>query len=396
MRGEEVFEKLKRKNIFNAFLGTEMEKRKIFLGVWDKCFVRFRRDFDRIGFGRGTGDGAGFGYLIEEFARRSSRIRRNTPKGDQVADLLLGFLRNGDDFGTVGLAKRLYNPDFIQVDITGRLILITGMVEVKASAEALRAKLDSQIASQESSLRRLISAIENKKQAGSAHPFFQKRKIAIAEKLLKIIAVPAGEGDKVRAFLPKDWECVEIEFSRQELVFIAQLIWPGFTDGGTCQLAFSEGYIARFEREFLDRLVEFVKGRFKNILSDSAIREIPAREILLAISCLGKIPLLDNDINWTAAYFNRREFYGLFPAYSIEPMKELARNEKDLFSKLVRWYIGSSPGPEKEKKAREHALFFLSNLSALSKVLNASLKKDMESYLRVSKMDDFDLNSLLG
>lgn len=393
MKGEEVFEKLKRTDIFNTSLANEEKKRQIFLEVWSSCFTRFRRDYGRDGLERDS-DGGGFGYLVEEFARQSSRIQHNTPKGEHIADLLLGFLRNGDEFGMTGLRRRLHNPDFLQVEITGRRVLVTGIVEVKATAEALRGKLDSQIANQESNLRRLASAIENKKHVGSAHSFFQKRKIVVAEKLTKIITVPMGEGDKVRTFLPDGWECVEIEFSYEELVFIAQSIWPGFTVRGIKQFSFSEGYIAKFEREFLTPLFEFAEGRLKSVLYDSALSKIPAREMLIAIACLGKIPLLNNDINWVAAYLNRREFYGLFPVHT-EPPKRLTKKEEQLSDKLTKWYLDRRP-EQKKDAAREHVLFFLSNLDFFSRVLNDALKNDEESLTRVGKMDSYDLLSFLG
>lgn len=393
MRGEEVFEKLKRKNIFDVSSVGEAEKRRIFLNVWDRCFKDLRRNFDRRGFSRESEDNNGFGYLVEEFARQSSRIPRNTSKGNQIADLLLSFLRNGDEFGLVGFKGRLHNPDSLGITISGRRVVITGIIEVKASAETLRSRLNSQIANQENNVRKLAAVIEDKKQLGSVHSFFQKRKIIVAEKLLKLVAVPAGEGSKVRVFLPKDWECIEIEFSHNELVFIAQIIWPEFTIRETSQSVFSEGYIVRFEREFLALLVDFAKSRFQKILCDSSLKNIPAKEILLAISCLGRIPLLDNDINWIADYLNRRKLYGLFPTH-IDPVEKLNKKEGELFDKLVKWYLDLRPG--QEKIAREHALFFLSNVSCFLKVLNTELKKDVESSARLGRMDGYDLASFLG
>lgn len=393
MRGEEVFEKLKRTGAFNTSLANEKKKRQIFLEVWNDCLTRFRRDYGQDGLERHS-DGVGFGYLVEEFAKRSPRFQRNTAKGEHVADLLLGILRNGDEIGmAAGINRRLYNPDFLQIEITGRRVVVTGIVEVKASAEALRAKLDSQIAYQEGNLRMLASAIENKKQAGSAPSFFKKGTLAIAEELAKTVVVPMGEGEKVEAFLPDGWKCVEIEFSYEELVFIARSIWPGFTARRVKNPAFSEGFIARFEREFLTPLVEFAGGRLKNVLYDSAMPKIPSREILLSIACLEKIPLLDSDINWIAAFLNRNEFYGLFPMYA-EPLKKLTKQEVKLLDKLVGWYLGLRPGQAKDI-AREYVLFFLLNTSSFSMVLNAALKSNRESLRRVSKMDDYDLLSFI-
>lgn len=393
MRGEEVFEKLKRTGAFNTSLANEEKKRQIFLEVWNDCSARFRRNYDRSGRERNS-DGVGFGYLVEEFAKRSSRIQHNTPSGEHIADLLLGFLRNGDEFGMTGIRRRLRNPDFLQVEIIGRRILVTGIVEVKASAETLRAKLDSQIVYQEGNLRMLSAAIENKKSVGSAHSFFKKRAIVVAEELAKVVAVPMGEGDKVKAFLPDGWICVEIEFSYEELVFIAQAIWPGFMTRGVKQPVAPEGYIARFEREFLTPLFEFAAGRLKRVLYDSTISKIPAREMLLLIACLGKIPLLDKDINWIADFLNRNEFYGLFPMHT-EPLKKLTKREKESSDKLMGWYLGLRPG-QSGYTAREHVLFFLSNLSSFSTILNAALKNDEESFVRVGKMDNYDLVSFIG
>lgn len=392
MRGEEVFEKLKRTDSFDTSIATESQKRRIFLDVWEKCAASLRREYNRSGLSR-TSDGVGFGYLVEEFARQSSRVPRNTQRGAHIADLLLGFLRSGDEFGMTGLRKRLYNPDFLQVEITGRRIVITGLTEVKASAEALRMKLDSQIANQEGNLRVLVAAIENKKQTGSAHQFFKKRKILVAENMNKVVVVPLGEGNKVRAFLPQDWGCVELEFSYRELVFIAKSIWPDFKAGSSQQTATSDGYIAVFERDFLAPLTDLIGGRLQGILSESKVKKIPAREILLAVSCLGKIPLLDNDINWMASYLQRSEFFGLFPGY-VTPTEELTRPEKTLLDKLVEWHLRQRLGLNRDT-VREHALFFLFNLNSFKKVLYTALRNDEESSARVSRMDDYNLSAFL-
>lgn len=390
MKPEEVFESLKRKNIFDISLVSEARKREIFLKVWERSAHRLRREYNREGFGRNSDD-IGFGYLIEEFAKNSLMIPHNTDRGNHVAELLLSFLRNGDDFGITGLKGKLCNPDFLEVKITGRRTVINGIVEIKSSAEALRKKLDSQIINQEPNLRKLISAIENKKTFGNAHSFFQKRKIVVAEKLSKKIMVPLGEGDKARALLSDGWECVEIEFSYQELIFIAQAIWPGF-ENRTSRQSIGDGYLADFEREFIEPLIAFSGQRLRDVLCDSAIKKIPTKEILLGIACLGKIPLLDKDINWLASYMNRNEFYGLFPAY---PEKELRLMEnRELSDGLMKWYLNFQPKVGKEK-ASEHILFFLLNVENFSKVLSTSLKNDEQSSLRLNGMDIFSLTSFI-
>ena len=216
----------------------------------------------------------------------------------------------------------------------------------------------------------------------------------VADKLVKIVLVPLGEGDQIKALLPGGWERVEMEFSYQELVFVAKLIWPGLVNRRSQQPVSTEGYIVGFEREFLNPLLEFSERRLKNIFFDSTVKKIPAREILLLISCLGKIPLLDNDINWVAGYLNRREFYGLFPVYPAQP-KALTRKDEELLNKLMEWYFGQRPEADKNQ-AREHVLFFLSNLDHFACVLSAALKSDEESFVRVSRMDSYDIGSFVG
>lgn len=393
MRGEEVFENLKRQKIFDLSLANEAEKREIFLSVWDRCVDRFRRDYNREGFGRNLND-IGFGYLVEEFARYSLKLSRNTSFGDHAANLLLGFLRNGDESGVTSFKKSLYNPDFLHIKITGRLIVVTGLVEVKSSAEALRTKLDSQISGQEPNLRKLVSSIQENKEAGRTYDFFRKRKIIVAEKLDKTIAVPLGEGDKARAILPVDWKCVELEFSYQELVFVARAIWPGFIGRDSFQSEASEGYIAKFEREFLAPLVEFTERRIKHVFDDSKMQNVPAREILLSISCLKRIPLLSKDINWIESYFKRRKFFGLFPAYP-DQLEALTREDEELLAILMKWYLGLRPGANREN-IKEHALFLLSNFKSFSKILGDALRIDKESSARINQMDEFSLNSFIG
>src|SRR3989344_4657627 len=251
--------------VFEPRSASIEEKRRIFGKFWASDVSRLRGDFDSAGRKPKTDD-LGFGFLVEGFARHSDRLpERNTEKGEEIAKTILSVFHSGRKNKIVQLEHSLSNSDFLWIKQTGRLITVTGIGEVKSSYKAALQKIGGQLKRQETSLSFLAKRFEEAKVNKENNDFFQKRKVVIAENLERVLIVPFGEGEQVRCNDKfAGWQIIELEFSYEELIFIAQQIWPDFRP----EIQIGPGKLANLD-QIAFGLGEWIKPRLDRVFYDS-------------------------------------------------------------------------------------------------------------------------------
>lgn len=352
----DIFSMMVVSDAFDPRSASIEERRRIFGRVWARDIPWLLDNFDSTGRNPQT-DSYGFGFLVEAFARNSNRLpRRNTEKGEVAARQIISELHRGR-WGRIGLDSRQSNSDFLWVELTGRRITVVGIGEVKSSYQAAKNKIGGQLKRQETSLGYLIEKLETAKTDGSVCGYFQKRGIAAADPLEKFLIVPFGEGESARRDKEfADWKVVEIEYSYNELIFVAQQIWPDFRP----DIKIGPGKLAN-----LDQIAVQLK---KHIFGDM---DGPFFELGLFLLATGKSPSTEEDVEWSVELI--RESY--WPAIqrclnffmNSTPRSEInfSDKEKALFKKF--WYVLTS-----DRNDLEHFIYFIRSLNAQIKDLAIS------------------------
>jgi len=362
MDGYAVFEELKRTNVYREEV-SEKIKKKIFLSVWHKSVDTLRDDFGPTGIS--TDGTVGFGYLVEEFTKYSPRIPKNSKAGEHIAQLLLGILHTGDR-SLVGVHRTMPNPDILWIKCKGHLVEITGIAEIKASSIAAQ-QSRKQIEFQDTSIRRILMHIEDEKKSGSAHRFFKTRKFAIREPLQKILIVPAGQELYLSSRLLKGWQCAELEFSYNELIFMAQKLWPQFRPERVFQ---QNGILALFEKNFLEPFFEIWRHKTNSICR---LDDTPYRELILFACATKRFPVENKEIELVERLMKNWEC-----DFRSHPEKMLIEHELNAWETQFM-DIYREPG-----KSARPIIFFLSLLRAFSLQLIKYQKK-------IEAMDPFDI-----
>lgn len=339
----------------SAFRMSSVEpKRTILNSFWREEAKRLAAEYGVDGMRREHDEVVnGFGYLVEEFARRSQKFPPNTEAARRLERLILGALHSGD--ASLGVGRRLYNPDILWIRFAGRRAEIFGLAEVKSSRQAYERK-PAQLLYQEDSLRRVVQEIRSSKAAGSAVKFFAKRKITVSDEFRKVLIVPAGKAKEFER-PPNGWELKEMEFSYDELVFIAKHLWPKFMP----EVSFGEGPLGKFEREFLQPLEEFAQIRFHNAFPDTTLRRFPTRELLYFTLATRQMPLLDEEIEFVARGVRGVGFETKVPIAPLG-LKDLTDGENQFFNKFSMLCGDTS-------QMRNHILYFLFCLRGFSEKL---------------------------
>lgn len=335
-------------DIFSTLLVTDVfdprgslieEKRQIFERVWASGIISWlQANFDSSGVDRRYGKNRnGFGFLVEAFARASNQLpMQNTEKGKVAARAILSELDSGDR-GEIKLGSRQSNSDFLFVDLVGRLITIVGIGEVKASYKAALESVGGQMKRQEKSVEFLVEALNSAKTKKSIQGFFQKRGIVVSDNLRRFLILPFGQGSAARANQSfQDWQIVEIEFSYQELSFIAKQVWPDYRP----EFKIGPGKLAGLDQLCVRLGQEWARPHFDRIFVDSTefsqSNPLPYFELGLFTAATGKTPLLEEEVRW-ATHLVRECFW---PAAQNYLLAEMA----------------SSPAGEFTKREREEAL----------------------------------------
>lgn len=303
--GSDVFHSLILSSALDPSSASLDVKGEILEKFWNNGMSLLADSFDAGGMGA---DGSiGFGFLVEAFARYSQRLPiKNTEKGEQAARMILSELHTGNR-GQIKLGHSQSNSDLMGVDLTGRLITITAIGEIKSSYKAASQKVGGQLKRQERSISFLAEQLKSSKAKKSVHGFFKKRGVVVSDKLERFLIVPFGEGEAVRRDEEfSDWKVIELEFSYNELVFIAKKIWPNFRP----DIRFEKGRVERFEDLTLS-LAEWVRRELerRDVFSDHAEKDhVPYWEIGLFVLAVKKIPLVDEQVNWVTRVV--RDLYG--------------------------------------------------------------------------------------
>lgn len=305
---EKVFNALTRTAVY-AHVAPLATKREILCAVWQEEIPCLTERYDQRGIG--ANDEVGFGFLVEAFAKRSPKVPRNSKAGERLAKLLISVMQSGDS--TVGVGRKLQNPDLIWVENTGRRAVITGIGEIKSSVQALSQRLE-QLTNFESGLRIIAKKIQRDKDVDRTINYLRRKKVELANPLKKLLVLPNGEKAKAK-WLPAGWEVLEIEFSYDELVFIAQQVWPEFRK----DFKPGEGYLPRYEREFTAKLVEWGKLRFNKIFARTTLQPFPTHEYLLYALAIGELPLADRQVELATACVKEADPALSFPPQLLNP-----------------------------------------------------------------------------
>src|SRR3989344_1975978 len=325
---EEVFESLRRSSVYNYLSSAAEEtKRRIFAKVWRECSVGLKSQY---GFSGVTGDDTGFGYLVEEFARCSLAVglASNSQTAANMERLFLYALRTGDR-SLLNLG-RLCNPDLLWIECRGRRAEIVGMGEVKASAGGIRNSKE-QIGFQESSIRTLTEKIREEKKNGTASQCFKQWRISVSQNFRKVLILPLGQTEFVRD-IPAGWEIRELEFTRNELLFAAQKLWPDFCP----EVRFEEGFLGRYERLFLKPLLQWGKERLAFVFYDDADASAVSDELFFFTFATAKLPLDDSEIK-RAKELAKRADLSVFCSFDrpFLEQEELGAGEREFLNKFL-------------------------------------------------------------
>lgn len=229
----------------------------------------------------------GFGFVIEGLARQSPKLPRNTERGEVASQLIGSVLHyGGSDF--VQQTERRANSDQIWLDYVGRRVTIRGIGEVKASFDSFKNR-QWQLGRQEGAIRQFVRDLEMGK---ATHEFFKKRKLVVSEELQKLLIVPFGEGAKFNGHVSNGWKVVELEFSRNEALFISQQIWPDFRP----DVRFKSGLLANFET-VVEKFVSHLKPTLDELFVELKDR-VPQRELSLFLLATGKLVMTEEAMNW--------------------------------------------------------------------------------------------------
>lgn len=279
----DVFHMLLNSSAFSLSDVSILAKYEIFHDFWLNEVNWLRSQYDERGVAADGSDTLGFGFLVEEFARRSRKLPlANTEKGQRIANTILDALHAGNS-DLVQLGRRRSQSDLLWVRQTGQLTTIVGVGEVKSSFEAFKKKF-GQLGRQERSLDFFTDKI-----SGSTHSLFRKKKVETSANLKKYLIVPFGQKERfISCYLSSDIEVIEIEFSYDELAFIAQLVWPHVFPG----LAFEGNEIQDLWTFIASELNDFIKPRFNDIL---ATEQLSHWELGLFAWATSRLPVLGED-----------------------------------------------------------------------------------------------------
>ena len=363
---EEVFESLRRSSAYNYSCPVaEKTKREIFTAVWRECSVGLKSQY---GFSGVTGDDTGFGYLVEEFARRSLSVglAPNSQTAANLERLFLYALRTGDR-SLLNLG-RLCNPDLLWIECRGRRAEIVGMGEVKASAGGIRNSKE-QIGFQESSIRTLTEKIREEKKNGTASQCFKQWRISVSQNFRKVLILPLGQTEFVRD-IPAGWEIRELEFTRNELLFAAQKLWPDFLP----EIRFEEGFLGRYERLFLKPLLQWGKERLAFVFYDDADAGAVSDELFFFSFTTAKLPLDDIDVELAKKLAGGLNPSSVFLGLVLPELRreDLTAGEKKFLDKFLILF-------GEEREAERFILLFLSNQRRFSKKLAGQIRKHKEA-----------------
>ena len=290
----DAFSTLRRASIYDSSAAVGV-KRQITVDVWQSAADRLVADFNEAGWGRLRSKISGFGYFVEEFAKRSQVIPQNTPMAQHLMEMLLAELRTGDGAMT-SLAEKLRNPDLLFISLQGRKANIWGMGEIKASVQAHLIRKD-QLAGQEAAVRRIVEMFRAANKNSRTHKFFADKALQVAQDFRKFMIVPVGTKKSMAKVLP-DWEVVEIEFSYEELLFLAQCLWPKFRTN----VKFQCNALLELEEGFFQELL----GWWVRKVGD----EYPAdalKDLLLFVCITGRCAGDDEDIALVRDLMQRKE-----------------------------------------------------------------------------------------
>jgi len=358
----DVFSMMVVSSAFEPRSASIEEKRQIFGKAWFEDIPRLRSNFDSAGRDPRT-ESFGFGFLVEAFARHSKKIpRQNTESGERAAQAIL-FELHSEKRGHVRLGSRQSNSDFLWVRQTGRRITVTGIGEIKSSYQAAKEKIGGQLKRQERSVGYLAEQLKAAKLNGSVSGFFRKRRIEVADNLEKFLIVPFGEGEEARHDKKfSGWQVVEIEYSYNELLFIAQQIWPDFRP----DIKFVPGKLANLD-QIAVRIGEWVRPRFSQIFIDSTEfgchNPLPYFELGLFTLATGKTPLTEDEVRWAAELVENsfwpavQRWLNFFLNSSPRSDVDFSEREKELFKKF--WRVWTS-----DRNDLEHFLYFIRSLNA--------------------------------
>lgn len=363
----DVFSMMVISSAFEPRSASIEEKRRIFGQVWAKEIPALRSSFNSAGKDPKPNN-YGFGFLVEAFVYCSNKLpRKNTKKGEEAAREIIFGLHSGK-LGNIKLGSRQSNSDFLWVELTGRRVVVTGIGEIKSSFRAASQKIGGQLKRQETSLGYLADKFKSAKADNSISSLFKIKGIEIAENLEKFLIMPFGEGEKARrdGNFP-GWQIVEIEFGYEELVFIAQQIWPDFRP----DVQIGPGKLANLDKIAV-RLGEWAKPRLDAIFKDSEEfgnhNSLPYFELGLFILATGKTPLLEDEVRWSAELV-RNSFWpavqrclNFFLNSAPRPEADFSEIEKELFAKF--WYVLTS-----NRADLEYFLYFIRSLNSQIKDL---------------------------
>ncbi len=328
-----IFEDMMLSSAFEPQSATIEEKRRVFGKVWSSGWISWlRENFDRAGM-NSKEEMFGFGFLVEAFAFSSGRLpRKNTEKGEEAARKILAELHSGKK-GSIDLGNRRSNSDFLWVDVTGRRISIEAIGEIKASHAVASKKIGGQLVRQERSLGILAESLNRAKSQRSVKGFFEKRGIVVSEKFDKFIIVPFGEGEKVRQDREfADWKIVELEFSYNELTFIAQSIWPAFRT----EIKFGPGMMQDFFRISNKLADDWLRPRLDKVFSDSTEfnkkNRLPYFELGLFFLATGKTPTLESDVHLAAGLVRQTFWQATQRSFNCTELSERGQAVLNRFS----------------------------------------------------------------
>ncbi len=379
----DVFEDMVLSTAFEPRSASIEEKRLIFGKVWAEDIPRLRCSFDSAGMDHGN-ESYGFGYLVEVFARHSKKLPiRNTEKGEKAARTILAELHSGRK-GNVDLGHCQSNSDLLGVKLTSRLITITGIGEVKSSYKAALRKVGGQLKRQERSISFLAEQLKSAQADKLVRGFFEKRGIVVSDDLKRFLIVPFGQGEEARRDEKfSDWEIVEIEFGYDELVFIAQQIWPDFKSDSKI----GPGKLTSLF-QIAGKLGDWIKPRLDTVFSDSkefgSHNPLPCFELGLFFLATGKTPMLEDEVKWSAELIQKSFWPAVQKCLNFfvdsTPCPEADFSERDKLILKKFWYLLTS-----NKEDLERFIYFLRSLNVKIKDLTRD-QNQLEQLKNMSKV----------
>lgn len=383
---EKTFEMLIRSIAFDPASAPLKVKKRILAQAWNAGSMRtLVHIFGPAGLN--TKGENGFGFLVEALASASNNTPKNTPLGERFSRGFLYVLSTGDAGGG-GTGFSSSNPDRMLIRIGKNEITIVGMVEVKSSANIVEQSAD-QLLKHEGSVSTLTASLIRTR-AETYADWLEHKRVKVQTPLRKVLVVPHGQTGFSRKTFPLGWEIHELEFTYDELVFLARILWPEFRK----DKIFGLNAFARYEKRFLLELIEYQTRFWKEIFRGN--RLVPFKELTMFACALRKIPAHGGPISAVSAMCRKYDYLlHRYPTVKIGSQK-LTAWEKAFLKKFLRLKETGEFAPyTHEAELQIQILIFLQNLRAFQRAVQKEIRQMPSDPKLKWIFEEYDLTKVL-